>query len=316
MLCFVFAALVVLLDQLFKHWVVLTVPLHERLELIPGVIGLTHIENTGAAFSLFDNQRWLLAGIAFVAVIVLIFILLRYNEGFWGTLGLAAVLGGAIGNLIDRVLYGHVVDMFEPLFINFAIFNIADIFITLGGITFCIFFTIMSFKSTSSKLASADTDQGQPGKDLHTPYDYDVEQDDDDLDTLSDTKVIPPRRRPSDYVAQQASPDTGPEQEDIFEAGSGQAGFADIEAEQPASYETGPGQPEDLYAGPDRFVIDEAMPEQPAYLTPAPDASGASGTPGASGTLDALGALESELGSVKDYDVDELLREYGFEDDG
>ena len=154
MLCFVFAALVVLLDQFFKHWVVRTLEVFEKADLIPGVIGLTHIQNTGAAFSILADQRWLLAGIAFVAAIVLIFILLRYTEGFWGTLGLAAVLGGAVGNLIDRVFYGHVVDMFRVLFINFAVFNIADIFITLGFVTFCLHFIAVTIRSSRNDKES------------------------------------------------------------------------------------------------------------------------------------------------------------------
>ena len=162
MLCFVFAALVVLLDQFMKRWVLLTLALQEHKVLIPGILSLTNVRNTGAAFSILSNQRWLLTGIAFGTVLFLIAILLRYDEGFWGTLGLSAVLGGAVGNLIDRLFYGYVIDIFNPLFINFAIFNIADIFITLGGITFIVFFIHTTVKQ----------DRDEPAPVAHAPAEY------------------------------------------------------------------------------------------------------------------------------------------------
>jgi signal peptidase II len=82
MLCFIFAALAVVLDQVFKRWIMLTVEYQGHVTLIPGVIELTHFQNTGAAFSILADKRWLLAGISLVAAIILIFILLRYTEGF------------------------------------------------------------------------------------------------------------------------------------------------------------------------------------------------------------------------------------------
>jgi len=161
MLRFVFAALVLALDQLFKHWITLTLEVGERGPVvIPGILGLMHLENDGAMLNILSGQQWLLAGIAFVVSIALVMILLRYNEGFMGTLGLSAVLGGALGNLWDRLFNdGSVVDMFETLFINFPIFNIADIFITLGMLTFLIHFIILSFKGEGEGELKA-TDSG------------------------------------------------------------------------------------------------------------------------------------------------------------
>ena len=72
----------------------------------------------------------------------------KYKMGRIGFLSLAAVLGGAMGNLIDRIFLGHVIDMFEFEFVKFAVFNIADIFITVGGIVFCIYFIIHSGQKT------------------------------------------------------------------------------------------------------------------------------------------------------------------------
>ena len=308
MLCFVFAALVVLLDQFFKNWIVRSLDLlvengDATMELIPGVIDLVHIQNTGAAFSILADQRWLLAGIAFVACVALVFILLRYTEGFWGTLGLAAVLGGTVGNLIDRVMYGHVVDMFRTLFVNFAIFNIADIFITLGFTTFCIHFVASSIRAARlEKQAFEDAHVGEDEYDDEYDGDYDDEYEDEyddepedeqedifgthddnvvpDFDDFSDTRVIPSAHSEarhtmhSDYVQQ-------PEPE--------QTAYINVSPVK-APAEPSPSSWKDYY-------------EEPV------------GPSGSTSTLDALSALEAELGSVADYDVDALLREYGFEDD-
>jgi len=271
MLCFVFAALVVILDQLFKHWITLSVELHGHMDFIPGLIGLTNIQNKGAAFSILSGQRWLLAGISLAATIVLIFILLRYTEGFWGSLGLAAVLGGTVGNLIDRVFQGYVVDMFRPLFTdNFAIFNIADIFLTLGFTTFCIHFIITFIKSIRDKESLTETtaDEEVEDDDPYSIYDVPDGAEIPDYDTFSDTKDI------SDRIERAYS------------------------TEQPAYSENASEQPE-YY---------ESISDQQDYNQPV------SGLPGdISSALDALENLESELGSIADYDTDDLLREYGFD---
>jgi signal peptidase II len=138
MLYFIFAALAAALDQLLKHWAAAALSGGGGLDLIPGVIHLTYVENTGAAFSILSNMRWVLVAVSAVCVIVLAFTLIRYRASALCKLGLAAVLGGAVGNMIDRILTGRVIDMFELEFMNFAIFNVADCFITVGGLVFCV----------------------------------------------------------------------------------------------------------------------------------------------------------------------------------
>ena len=324
MLCFVFAALVVLLDQLIKRWVVITLALNENMDLIPGIVGLTHYENSGAAFSILSGQRWLLAGIAFIAALVLIFILLRYNEGFWGTLGLSAVLGGAVGNMIDRVFNGYVVDMFIPQFIDFAIFNVADIFITLGGITFCIFFIISSFKSPEGIRAPAGPAGEAPAGEPDDPDDYPDWQGEGHIDEFSDTKVIPPRRRPSEYVSQTTDPPPQAEPEDYFGEYPAQDELFEIDTGQ--GYESGADPLEEVAFSVSQMLGDdadddseqpaapaafEALRDEPEYYEPEDQPS-----EDFVSTLEALDSLETELNMLDDYDVDELLKEYGFEDDG
>ncbi|MDR3277828.1 MAG: signal peptidase II [Oscillospiraceae bacterium] len=138
MLYFIFAALAAVLDQLLKHWAAAALSGGGIVDLIPGVIHLTYVENTGAAFSILSNMRWALVAVSAVCVVVLAFVLIRYRASVLCKLGLAAVLGGAAGNMIDRVLTGRVVDMFELEFMNFAVFNVADCFITVGGLVFCV----------------------------------------------------------------------------------------------------------------------------------------------------------------------------------
>jgi len=287
MLIFVFSALIVLLDQFFKRWIVRVLPLGDTMDLIPGIINLRHVHNTGAAFGIFAGHRWLLAVIAFVACLILIFILLRYTEGFWGTLGLAAVLGGAVGNLIDRVLYGYVIDMFNPLFVNFAVFNIADIFITLGFITFCIHFISATVRQSREEKEGAD------GAEIGFDDDdyYDDESTDEEYADPYEEFELDENGEPishDDYQDSQVV-DTKPD-------------FGDL-----AEY-IGPTSDDAAYDG-------DAEPQVSSGSAPAWQEYYEPEQPESTETLDILSALESELDAGEDYDVDALLREYGFEDD-
>ena len=130
------ALAIVGVDQLVKYLVVANIPLFGSAPLLPGIMKLTYVQNTGAAFSMLSGMQWV-----FVAVFVLLTALLIF-EYFKKPLPftkferwcIAAVYGGGLGNVIDRVLRGYVVDMFQTEFIDFAIFNVADIFITCGCI--------------------------------------------------------------------------------------------------------------------------------------------------------------------------------------
>lgn len=124
------AALALVLDQLTKLW---ARGLGDaRLVLIPGVVGLRYAENTGMAFSLLSGQPWML-GVLSAALIVLGALMLRhYRLGLLPSVAAMLILGGAAGNMLDRLLRGYVVDMVETLFIQFPIFNLADACLTVG----------------------------------------------------------------------------------------------------------------------------------------------------------------------------------------
>ncbi len=140
------AAIVFALDQATKYWVVQTLPLGafyppHSIEVIPGFFNLVHVGNTGAAWSLFSGHSEWLALIGFVALALLWFFretLQLYRKPYQWAFGL--IVGGIIGNVIDRLIHGHVID-FLDFYINdshYPSFNVADSGITVGVATYII----------------------------------------------------------------------------------------------------------------------------------------------------------------------------------
>ena len=132
---------------------------YEELRLIPGVVRLTYTRNVGAAFSMLQGARWFflaLVVVFFVGVAILIRkkVLTKPVE-LWC---LAAIGGGALGNAIDRAISGEVTDMIEPLFIDFAAFNVADCFITCGAVA--LFVYILFFDKSGKKEKNDDPAAG------------------------------------------------------------------------------------------------------------------------------------------------------------
>ena len=123
------AATAVIVDQAVK-WACMS--LTRQVTIIPGVLALNYTENTGMAFSLFSGRAWLLGVVSAVCIIGGWLTLRKYQLGAWSKAGAMLMLGGAVGNMIDRFLRGYVVDMFEALFVRFAIFNVADVALTVG----------------------------------------------------------------------------------------------------------------------------------------------------------------------------------------
>ncbi len=123
-----------LLDRLTKDWVMATFALKESWPLWPGVFHLTYVENPGAAFSLFSRDggwlRWLSLGVSFALGAWALFGP-RMNR--WEQWGYGFVFAGALGNGIDRFAAGRVVDFLDFRLINFPVFNVADVFISVGA---------------------------------------------------------------------------------------------------------------------------------------------------------------------------------------
>ena len=129
-----FSAGVVALDQYTKYLTVANIALYSEVDLIPGFLGLTFVKNTGAAFSSFEGQQWLFALIFAVFTAAVLWEYFKKPMPFT-TLErfcIAAIYAGGLGNMIDRVRLGYVVDMIETKFMEFPVFNVADCFICCG----------------------------------------------------------------------------------------------------------------------------------------------------------------------------------------
>jgi signal peptidase II len=132
---FLISALLVGLDQWSKYLTVQNISLGETKEFIPGFLSLTHLRNTGAAWSLLEGKMIFFYVITVIVSVVIIYLLIKnYKKSIWYSVGLSFVLAGAIGNFIDRVRLGYVVDMLQT---DFPIFNVADSTLVVGVI--CIF---------------------------------------------------------------------------------------------------------------------------------------------------------------------------------
>lgn len=144
----IISAIVIGLDQWVKYLTVSNLQLGETKEFIPGVLSFTNIRNTGAAWSLLEGKMWFFYIITILVVGVIFYLLVKHvHSSKWFTIGLSLVLAGALGNFIDRVRLGYVVDMFQTDFINFPIFNVADTALVIGVI--CIFiYLILDDKAT------------------------------------------------------------------------------------------------------------------------------------------------------------------------
>ncbi len=136
------------LDQVTKYWIMQTFNLGQTQALLPGIFHFTYVTNTGAAFSLLSGKvewlRWLSLGVSLVLIAMAWFGPVLH---FWDQLGYGLILGGAIGNGIDRFILGYVVDFLDFRLINFPVFNLADVFINIG--IACLLISTFQKKPTS-----------------------------------------------------------------------------------------------------------------------------------------------------------------------
>ena len=161
MLYAIIAAIILIGDQWLKYWVTMNITLSTgEAALIPGVVKLVNIHNSGAAFGLLGDAayaRWLFLGVAALFIIVIIVVLAKhmFKSRFANWCAVLA-LAGAVGNCIDRALYGYVVDMFKVEFMNFAVFNVADVFLVVACLAFIIYLIVDIFRGGKS-----DDDDGE-----------------------------------------------------------------------------------------------------------------------------------------------------------
>lgn len=164
------AILILIADQGLKYWVTLNIPLDTgHVTLIPGVLELTNIHNNGAAFSILQHApHWIFVIFTVVFAAIAVFCLRRnVVHGKVGRWSVVLVLAGAVGNCIDRILSGYVVDMFNFLFVRFAVFNLADIFIVVAGIALCLH--VIFYRGDGSEGEPAPKKARKPRKHTDAP---------------------------------------------------------------------------------------------------------------------------------------------------
>jgi signal peptidase II len=137
------SALIVVLDRITKLWISHHIPEGNDIVIIPHVFAISHVMNPGAAFSLFTDTpdpartRWMLTAFSLIVALVVLIVLVRIGRKLSLTaISMALVLGGAIGNVWDRIAYGTVVDFLEVHIVHYhwPDFNLADSAIVVGGI--------------------------------------------------------------------------------------------------------------------------------------------------------------------------------------
>ena len=137
----VMAAVLLVLDQWFKFWVVENLPLGQSMPFLPGIMQLRTVHNYGAAWSSFSGMRWLLIAVTSAIVLTILFFVVRgIVRHPLGLFAASLVVSGGIGNIVDRFRYGYVVDMFDLTFMNYPVFNIADICIVCGCVIGCVYY--------------------------------------------------------------------------------------------------------------------------------------------------------------------------------
>ena len=143
-------------DQAVKYYVVTHLALYESAPLLPGLVELYYIRNTGGGFSILSGHTWLLTLLTAAVMVFVAVLLVRrtfpHPLAMWT---LTVILGGGLGNLIDRVRLGYVVDMFNFQFMRYPVFNVADILVVCGTIGFAAYYLLLH-----DRVAKKETDHG------------------------------------------------------------------------------------------------------------------------------------------------------------
>lgn len=151
-------------DQLTKWLAVVYLQGEPSFPLWKDVLHFTFVKNEGAAFGMLAGQRWIFMVVSSVAIIALTVYLIRWRpKSRWVQISLAMIVGGGIGNMIDRIALGYVIDFIDFTLINFAVFNVADSFVTVGAFMMIGYLILdMIRESKKEKQAAAD---GKPAED-------------------------------------------------------------------------------------------------------------------------------------------------------
>ena len=158
------------LDQLTKWLTVVNLEEWESFPLWQDVFHFTYVKNTGMAFGMMQNHRWVFMVFSTVAIIGLAIYLFRFRpESRWMQVSLAMIIGGGIGNMIDRVALGYVIDFIDFTLIDFAVFNVADSFVCVGAgmmIVYLIADIVKDLKKSKAKVSTEEDTEQDDGSDV------------------------------------------------------------------------------------------------------------------------------------------------------
>lgn len=161
------ALLAVVLDQVTKILAVKYLMPVDTVPIIKSVLHLTYLENTGAAFGSLKNSRWVFLAVSTFAIIALVFYMFRFKpKNRVLSAGLAFIIGGGIGNMIDRIAKGYVVDFVDFRLVNFAVFNVADSFVCVGAalvIIYIFFFAEKEDKNAKNEKKESKNEENTDG---------------------------------------------------------------------------------------------------------------------------------------------------------
>jgi len=152
---------VIAADQLTKIWASSVLPELVTMPVIENVFHFTYVENRGAAFGMLADQRWIFMVLSVIGIGALLFWMLT-DKSLTKTMKviLAMIIGGGIGNMIDRVKLGYVVDFIDCRFIDFYVFNVADSFVTVGCFLFVLVIVVTELKNMKAKKAEKAAENG------------------------------------------------------------------------------------------------------------------------------------------------------------
>jgi signal peptidase II len=158
----IIAAAVIAADQLIKLMIVDKIALYDTKTFIPKVLSLTHIRNSGAAWSIMEGKTWFLIGVPLIVVAFAVWYMYKNrNNSKFALISIALVLGGGIGNLIDRIRLKEVVDYLKIEFFSFPIFNFADICVVVGAILFCFYMIFLDKSENKDSKSEASKKKGR-----------------------------------------------------------------------------------------------------------------------------------------------------------
>lgn len=145
--CSVMIIMIIAFDQITKYIAKSTLYPDKAIHFIDGFLEFRYAENTGVAFSMFSGGRWVFIILTFaVAIGMLVYMFTKAQNNLWLYWSLGVIVAGAIGNLIDRIFLGYVIDFINPTFVRFAVFNIADCAVTLGTVSLVAYLIFDIFK--------------------------------------------------------------------------------------------------------------------------------------------------------------------------